>query len=722
MILDKEKIELDKNNLALDGFLLSPKIIDNLRFYFCGIRGYKSEDFSARWSLVRAIRHQMNYSHIICEGEYIVSPTPLSDSVVESHKLTPVDSPNSKKRIDASRKLLLQLIMKGYSLSGYRVNQSKVRSREPLEERDVFRQYLQYDPKIICFGDRYVLRPNAKCVYERTDSCLDMMNEGDDPRIGSNLRYRYQPRTCILREITKRTISEPLDDSGTTLLEWYEEKALGTPSLRRYLPIMRQNPNMLVLEVDHDYFNQGKNTKRFSVAAILLSNSITLDDIPDTHRRAFMKNSHVGMEERMKRCVDFLEGLDSSITERMITQPVSPQLAGLSSMVISEANLEFGDGTVVYKWDPVANFRSLLRHRPYRLPKGNKKIGVVPFESKKTDFQKTVKDTISFLKKMGCNVDSQFMDSWSLDQRDRANQFLINDQFGSSEYDALMVELDKWSKQDWNSWKRALVPSGTPSQMVTREKLSTYGAPFNLALGLLSALGGLPYGLAKSYTGVQVWIGMDTWREGRKNIAAASVACDANGLFIGYPNPVVTAGERTDDKAFEEQLRIMIEGVLHRYEQLNQEPPTNFGLIRDGRFFENSQIITLIEKEYNIDFIICDVQKYGAPKLSKEINEEYCSAKGGTILWNEQQGYIQTTEQKPGKNTGTPNLISVGLKKGEVPMEDLLKDLFWLTNIHAGSTQQPGIPFPQYIAHIVAEQAGQGMAFNSGFHTNLGIL
>ena len=55
-------------------------------------------------------------------------------------------------------------------------------------------------------------------------------------------------------------------------------------------------------------------------------------------------------------------------------------------------------------------------------------------------------------------------------------------------------------------------------------------------------------------------------------------------------------------------------------------------------------------------------------------------------------------------------------------MEDLLKDLFWLTNLHAGSTQQPGYPIPQYIAHIVAEQAGRGVGFIQGFNTNLGIL
>ena len=146
-----------------------------------------------------------------------------------------------------------------------------------------------------------------------------------------------------------------------------------------------------------------------------------------------------------------------------------------------------------------------------------------------------------------------------------------------------------------------------------------------------------------------------------------------------------------------------------------------FGLIRDGRFFESLRIVEQVEREYGVEFVVCDVQKFGAPKLAVE-NVDFESAESGTLLWNGNQGYIQATEQRPGRNTGTPNLLSVGLKKGQVRIEDLLKDLFWLTNIHAGSTQQPGYPIPQYYAHKIAERAGKGVAFNPGFHTDLGIL
>jgi hypothetical protein len=417
----------------------------------------------------------------------------------------------------------------------------------------------------------------------------------------------------------------------------------------------------------------------------------------------------------------FLRGLSHTSLGMVNPEPVSTEMAGLSRHTVREPNLKFGDGKIMLRWDPRSNFESLLSNGPYKLPLKRKRIGVVPFEELNPQFQKFADDSIGFLKRMGCKVSYDVLDPWMLDERSRASEFVLSDKYSKSGYDALLVQLKEHSEQHHKSWKRALTASSTPSQMVISNTFQTFGASFNVSLGLLSAIGGLPFGLAKSYTGIQVWIGMDTWREGRKNVAAASVSCDANGLLIGYPNPIVTAGERTDDKTFLEQLRNTVEGVQFSYRQIGDTPPTKFGLIRDGRFFENMSIVNQVEDEYGVEFVVCDIQKYGAPKLARD-NGRLESADSGTLLWNEKQGFIQTTEQRPGRNSGSPNLVSVGLKKGEVQIQELLTDLFWLTNIHAGSTQQPGYPIPQYYAHKIAERAGNGIPFSPGFHTDLGVL
>ena len=719
----KRKISEPNNDcpLHLDGFLVSPKLVQGLSFYYCGIRGYSSEAFSARWKLVREVKTLTRERHIICEGEYIVSTTEISKSVVDQLELSPVENPPEQNRTNAENKLILEIFLKGFNLPGFHRRGNRIRSNKPLVERGVFQQYLEYNPTVISIGGRYIFRPNARCVYERTDSCWEQLNEGHSPTGGAKLNYRYQSGTCVFRDVSDRTISDPMDESGKTLIEWYEQDSLNKTGLRSFLSELRSNPDMPVFEVDHDFFNQGKNTKRFSVAPLLLSQTITIDDIPDEFRRQFMNNSHINMAERMSRCMRFLDGLSPNESSMVIPEPASIQMAGLSSLIINEPNLEFGDGTLKLNWDPKTNFSSLLRHGPYKIPQGENRIGIVPFENSGPEFQEFAKDVVSFLRKMRCSVSIRTLEPWLLDERNRAGEYPLSAQYGNSDCEALLVQLKDYSEQNHKAWKRALTHSTTPSQMVATSTFSTYGSQFNVALGLLSKLGGLPFGLSKSYTGVQVWIGMDTWREGRKNVAAASVACDAEGLLIGYPNPIVTAGERTDDKTFLEQLRNTVEGVQYRYRQIGEKSPTKFGLIRDGRFFENISIVEQIEKEYEVEFVVCDIQKFGAPKLAMN-KGNFESAEPGTILWDENQGYIQTTKQRSGANSGTPNLVSVGLKRGNIQIQDLLKDLFWLTNIHAGSTQQPGYPIPQYYAHKIAERAGKGIAFNPGFHTDLGIL
>jgi len=716
-----EPSESEDPELFIDGFPVSPKLLQGLCFYFCGIRGYASEDFSARWKLVREAKTLTRQDQIICEGEYIVTTTEISDSAVEQLGLTPVKEPRERNRTKAEKSLILENVLNGFNLPGFHRIGNRIRSINPLIERGVFQQYLEYDPKIISIGGRYIIRPNARCVYERTDSCWVQLNDGNRLTGGTKLNYRYQSGTCVFRDAPDKTISDPMDESGKTLIEWYEEDCRNKPALRPFLSQLRSNPDMPVFEVDHDYYNQGKSTKKFSVAALLLSQTITIDDIPDTHRRNFMQNSHIGMAERMSRCMRFARGLGPVASDMIIHEPASTQIAGLSCLTVREPNLEFGDGSLKLKWDPKTNFSSLLRHGPYKLPSGEKRIGLVPLDKSSSAFRKFADETVDFLGKMRCKVSTEILEPWRLDERNRASEYILSDQYGNSDCDVLLVQLKEHSEQHHKAWKRALTHSSTPSQMVATSTFSTYGAQFNVALGILSKLGGLPFGLGKSYTGVQVWVGMDTWREGRKNVAAASVACDAEGLLIGYPNPVVTAGERTDDKALLELLRTTVEGVEHRYGQTDEDTPTMYGLIRDGFFYESLRIVEQVEREYGVEFVVCDVQKFGAPKIAVE-NGGFESAESGTLLWNGNQGYIQATEQRPGRNTGTPNLLSVGLRKGQVQIKDLLKDLFWLTNIHAGSTQQPGYPIPQYYAHKIAERAGKGVAFNPGFHTDLGIL
>ena len=163
-----------------------------------------------------------------------------------------------------------------------------------------------------------------------------------------------------------------------------------------------------------------------------------------------------------------------------------------------------------------------------------------------------------------------------------------------------------------------------------------------------------------------------------------------------------------------------MDGLSHHYGKESLEIPEMIGLIRDGQFFENASVITKIEREYGVSFVIADVKKQGAPKLAIENGSNFDSASCGTIICGENGGYVQTTGDGSGR--GTPILREVRLIRGNVEIQHLLEDLFWLSKIHGGSTQQPGLPIPQAYAHKLAQMAGLGVSIPNRFNTDLGFL
>ena len=81
---------------------------------------------------------------------------------------------------------------------------------------------------------------------------------------------------------------------------------------------------------------------------------------------------------------------------------------------------------------------------------------------------------------------------------------------------------------------------------------------------------------------------------------------------------------------------------------------------------------------------------------------------------------MQTTGD--GSGGGTPVLREIRLVRGDVDVQNLLEDIFWLSKIHGGSTQQPGLPIPQAYAHKLAKMAGLGVNVPNRFNTDLGFL
>ncbi|MDA1131525.1 MAG: hypothetical protein O3B00_08530 [archaeon] len=705
----KRATEPEKTHF-FDGFTVSPKQYSEVCLYSCDARSYDTNDFKTRLDISRNLKRNNTELKTTVFKRYIATNISLTQDEIEANNLNSVNNP-SEYQINGAKK---QLIENDFKYGWNHPQFSNLKSKLPILSLNVFNQYLQYNPRVYHFQGRFILRPNPSMSYSRSDTCHDLL-QAQELSIGSNLKYVYKSGSCVLRNITSRTISDVDPTLGISLLEFYRSDMKFAP----FMKSIEENPNMIVLEIDHDRFNQGQNTTIYSIAACLLTPDIRLDDIPEQYRKRFMINSHVDMNARFERCEKYLDGLNEDKLMQLLPHPVDISLLGMKVLKVQANRLLFGDGYTTNDFSAYGNFKSLVTHKVFKAPKGVQTIGIIPYGGN-SECLNTFSNKIKVeLNSIGIDCNLQTLSPYNLDVHGRLNQFELAEKYGSINVDCVLVELPNYS-DNWVTWKNAL--TSIPSQMITTKKMRSPGVSFNTTLGLASCLGSMPIGLDGNLTGIQAWIGMDVYSDGKKHIAAASTVCDAGGMLIGYPPSAVCSGERLDDAAFERMMRIIMDGISHHYAKEGRPIPIKLGLIRDGQFFENPQVITKIEKEYEVSFVVVEVKKQGSPKLAVEDGVKYASAECGTLICGLKGGYIQTTGDGSGQIPGTPILREVRLIRGDVEVGDLLEDIFWLSKIHGGSTRQPGLPIPQTYSHKLAERAGLGVHIPNTFNTDMSFL
>ena len=94
-----------------------------------------------------------------------------------------------------------------------------------------------------------------------------------------------------------------------------------------------------------------------------------------------MKNSHVNMQSRYDRVMKFLEGVSSSQIRELLPDPVEVSSLGLSVVHFDKRRLMFGDGYQTNQYSALDNYRSLIRHKVFKRPNSEKRIGIIPLQN-----------------------------------------------------------------------------------------------------------------------------------------------------------------------------------------------------------------------------------------------------------------------------------------------------------------------------------------------------
>jgi hypothetical protein len=699
---------MEDDDLVIDAFPINASKFKNCKAYEIDV-DRKIDFFQDLLPRLRAIQNEGIFA---CAGKDSI----LTMSTVSSELSDELELKEAGMTLDNKKTLMSRFVVSEFSSSEYRNEKGKaVVSKKPLTTHGFYSQYLKFTPKVLAIEGRFFLRPDPVTELKFDGTLAEIQSSEIENWMNKKVKMVGENRTGYLNSIPG-SVFETMEEAGSSVFDTWTSRREKSFQIRRVVDSMTED--MLACEVSFgDYYQRGHGSSKVLAPLNAITPIITYQTLPDELASVFMKESHIQLRDRFNRSSDFVSCLPPGL---VMDEFADSQLLGMEPVVFKNSLVCYGSSHQDTSLDPVEVYRKLRRHGWYRNPEKSIRVGVIGTEGT-PNWGQFVNDVSREM--TGMHIQHNIIQLPDrIDVGDRINRAKLAREFENFDVDVLMMLLNEFSEKKWLSIKRAGRMIDMNSQLITKPKLTQRGVSFNTALGLVSAAGGMPLGISSSLSGIQAWIGVDVWREGRKNIAAASVAFDSNGTHIGQVNTRPIEGERIDDSTFEELLHDLLDGLLEHNPDLSGGD-AHVGILRDGRVFESEEILTRVGSERGVKFVSISFVKRGQPRMGVRDSSGFNTlSQGSALVASNNWGYIQTSEKRQGSLSGSPTTKMVKLINGNVDFNSLIEDVFWLCKINASSTQQPGVPIPIHYAHKLAEQAGKGLAMKEGFHTDLGFL
>ena len=251
----------------------------------------------------------------------------------------------------------------------------------------------------------------------------------------------------------------------------------------------------------------------------------------------------------------------------------------------------------------------------------------------------------------------------------------------------------------YNPFKSIWAEANIPSQMISIKtaKLFEKGKAegnktkyylHNILLGILGKTGGIPWIIKDMPGNVDCFVGLDVaTAEKGIHFPACSVVFDKDGRLLGFYKPKsVQRGEKITTKI----LQDIFDQVIFTYEAKFGKSPKNIVIHRDGFSNEDDEWYRNYFAAQKISYTIVEVRKNISSKLVMIEDDVIKNPTAGYCVYNKQKAFLVTTNMKNKK--GSPNPLLVEKKCGDISMGDILKQIFYLSQLHVGSTQKMRLP------------------------------
>lgn len=523
------------------------------------------------------------------------------------------------------------------------------------------------------------------------------------------LVHTYDGKSCQYVGLGGFTVSDSRTELGNiSLLEYHRRKGEVTEQVLSAIP--QETPAILV-----NYGSKGQDVICSHIPH-LLRKTFTKDDV---EARVF--NAQVlSIDTRFKKAIQEIERINNSggldLPGQKITFNITPYFPESQRNLAEQRknNLDFGG----------ENFGSYPAQglRQKKLLEKPSQIKAVVFYPEKANVTGWCTNFAVFVGKFKIKLDF-------LEYRPYSIGNTLEIQRKCRELDkyelALIFVPDKEKftnspKSDpYPVFKREFVKAMLPSQAIEG---STFRSQFNdntgynLLLGILGKLGYNPWQLRGMPGEAQAFLGLDIGRKDGVAVGVAAFIVSPLGRVIGWFPANFQAHRETFDIS---ALRSIIFNLINLYEERNKTQLNHLVIHRDGKFQADELDL--------LDELIPELRQAGIQKLDavEIIKSGYTRAgewnKQSQRWENPRRGWawpifdnevaLMTTgktEIKGGTNF-VPRPLTVRRRRGDTSPGFLAAQVYWLSEMHIGSTQTIRLPITTYYPDAAAEYALEGL-------------
>lgn len=250
----------------------------------------------------------------------------------------------------------------------------------------------------------------------------------------------------------------------------------------------------------------------------------------------------------------------------------------------------------------------------------------------------------------------------------------------------------------YHHFKSLTIGMGIPSQVVLQSTMSNPFAWANIALGMLSKIGNIPFVLAEPLTYADMIVGIDIARRkkerllGSVNATAIARVYQRTGEFLQYAlHDAPLEGETIPSH------------VLHALFPLAIFSGKKVLVHRDGLFRgEEKQALKEWAKRLHAEFHLVELLKTGAPRLygwNPQTQGALLPPKGCALRLNDHEAFLVSSPLPFSSVTPYPLHI-----RAQAPfrIEDALHSVLTLTLLHYGSLRPPRLPITIHYSDEIA--------------------